>query len=48
MLDRSVPEGQTNVPIENATVASVRDARLALGKGDRTQAIVLIDVVLTR
>lgn len=48
MLDRSVPEGQTDVPIENATVASVRDARLALGKGNRTQAIVLIDVVLTR
>lgn len=48
MLDRSVPEGQTNVPIENVTVAEVRDARLALGRGDRTQAIALIDVVLAR
>ncbi len=48
MLDRSVPEGQTNVPIENLTVTEIRDARLALGQGDRSRAIGLIDVVIAR
>jgi len=48
MLDRSVPAGQTDIPIHNQTVTEIRDARLALGSGDRTKAISLIDAVLAR
>lgn len=48
MLGRSVLEGQTNIPIDNLIVTEIRDARLALGSGDQTRAIGLIDTVLTR
>lgn len=46
-LDRSVPQGQTNTPSDSPVVARIRDARLALGSGDRRQAIELIDRALT-
>ena len=48
LLDRSVPEGQTDIPLDNATIMDIRAARLAAGKGDRKQAITLIDVLLAR
>jgi hypothetical protein len=46
MLDRSVAQDQTNVPSSNQTVARIRDARHALGSGDRTSAIQFIDRAL--
>ena len=45
-LDRAVPLGMTNTPSNSPFVARIRDARLALGNGDRNQAIQLIDSVL--
>jgi hypothetical protein len=46
-LDRSVPQGQTNAPSNSLLVSRIRDARLALGGGDRTHAMQLIDLALS-
>lgn len=46
-LDRSVPQGQTNVPSDSQFVSRIRGARRALGRGDSTQAIQLIDLALS-
>ena len=46
-LDRWVPEGQTNAPSDSRLVSRIRDARHALGDGDRTHAIQLIDLALS-
>jgi hypothetical protein len=46
-LDRSVAQGQTNTPSDSQLVAKIRDARRALGSGDRPHAIQLIDLALT-
>ena len=45
-LDRSVPEGQTAVANNSQFVSHIRDARHALGRGDRQQAIQFIDLAL--
>jgi hypothetical protein len=45
-LDRSVAAGQTAAPSDNQLVARIRDARHALGGGDRARAIQLIDLAL--
>ncbi len=46
-LDRSVPQGLTNVPSDSRVVSEIRDARRALGNGDRAHAIQLIDLALS-
>jgi len=46
-LDRSVAQGQTNAPSDSQMVARIQDARRALGSGDSTQAIQLIDRALS-
>ncbi|HVC59395.1 MAG TPA: hypothetical protein VND19_03385 [Acetobacteraceae bacterium] len=46
-LDRSVPEGQTQAPSNSRLVARIRDARHALGTGDRARTIQLIDTALS-
>ena len=46
-LDRSVPQGQTNIPSDSPRVAQIRDARRALGSGDMAQALQLIDLALS-
>jgi len=46
-LDRSVGQGQTGTPSDSQLVSRIRDARHALGSGDRTHAIQLIDLVLS-
>jgi hypothetical protein len=46
-LDRSVVQGQTDTPSHSALVAEIRDARHALGNGDSTHAIQLIDLALS-
>jgi hypothetical protein len=46
-LDRSVVQGQTNAPSDSPLVARIRDARHALGGGDRAHAIQLIDLALS-
>jgi hypothetical protein len=46
-LDRSVPQGQTNAPSDSQLVSRIRDARQALGGGDRAHAIQLIDLALS-
>jgi hypothetical protein len=45
-LDRSVPQDQTNSPSDSPFIARIREARHALGSGDRAQAIRLIDGAL--
>jgi len=45
-LDRSVGQGQTKTPSDSALVGRIRDARHALGGGDRAHAIQLIDFAL--
>jgi hypothetical protein len=45
-LSRAVPHDQTNTPSDNPLVARIRDARLALGSGDKAHAIQLIDLAL--
>lgn len=45
-LDRAVPLGQTNTPSASTVVAQIRDARLALGHGDRSAALAIIDRAL--
>ena len=46
-LDRSVPEGQTSRPTNSLFVSRIEDARHALGRGDRGNAIKLIDLALS-
>jgi hypothetical protein len=45
-LDRSVAQDQTNTPSNNPVVEKIRDARRALGSGDRAHAIQFIDLAL--
>jgi hypothetical protein len=45
-LDRSVPMGTTDSPDPSGLIARIRDARHALGAGDRQQAIQIIDSAL--
>ena len=46
-LGRSVAQDQTSTPSDSPLVSRIRDARHALGSGDRTQAIQLIDLALS-
>jgi hypothetical protein len=46
-LDRSVQQGQTDTPSQSQLVSRIRDARHALGGGDSTHAIQLIDLALS-
>ena len=46
-LDRSVQQGQTDTPSHSQFVSRIRDARHALGGGDRTRAVQLIDLALS-
>lgn len=46
-LDRSVAQGQTNAPSDSPLVSRIRDARHALGAGDRRHAIQLIDLAMS-
>ncbi len=46
-LDRSVVQGQTSTPSGSQLVSRIRDARHALGSGDRRHAIQLIDLALS-
>jgi len=46
VLDRSVRQGETDTPSHSQLVSRIREARHALGAGDRTQAIQLIDLAL--
>jgi hypothetical protein len=46
-LDRSVAQGQTNAPSDSQLVSRIRDARHALGSGDRAHAIQFIDLALS-
>ncbi len=45
-LDRSVGQGQTNTPSGSPLVSRIREARHALGHGDRKHTIELIDLAL--
>jgi hypothetical protein len=47
VLDRSVAAGQTAAPSDSQLVSQIRDARRALGAGNRTRAIQLIDLALS-
>jgi hypothetical protein len=46
-LDRSVPQGQTDTASNRRLVSRIRDARHALGGGNSSQAIELIDLALS-
>jgi hypothetical protein len=46
-LDRSVQQGQTDTASQSQFVSRIRDARHALGGGDRTRAVQLIDLALS-
>ena len=46
-LDRSVVADQVSVPSDSGFIARIGDARRALGNGDRTQAIAMIDLALS-
>jgi len=46
-LDRSVPEGRTGQASDSRFVSRIEDARHALGRGDRANAIKLIDLALS-
>jgi hypothetical protein len=46
-LDRSVPEGQTGAASSSQLVSRIRDARHALGGGDKAHAIQCIDLALS-
>jgi len=46
-LDRSVVQGQTDIPSDSQLVSRIRDARHALGGGDNMRAIQLIDLALS-
>jgi len=45
-LDRSVVQGQESVPDNGQLVSRIRDARGALGSGDKAHAIQLVDLAL--
>ena len=45
-LDRSVPQGRTNVPSHSPLVARIGAARQALGAGDRSRALHRIDTAI--
>jgi hypothetical protein len=46
-LGRSVAQGETGTPSDSQLVSRIRDARHALGGGNRAQAIQLIDLALS-
>lgn len=46
-LDRSVVPGQANAPNSGPLVSRIRDARSAIGNGDNSHAIQLIDLALS-
>jgi hypothetical protein len=46
-LDRSVVQGQENAPNNSPLVSRIRDARSAIGNGNNTHAIQLIDLALS-
>ena len=46
-LDRVVPDGQGSRPSNSQFVSRIEDARHALGRGDRGEAIKLIDSALS-
>jgi hypothetical protein len=46
-LDRSVAQGQTDVPSHSELISRISDARHALGSGDRAHVIQLIDSALS-
>jgi hypothetical protein len=46
-LDRAVAPGQTNAPSDSQLVVRIRDARHALGSGDRAHAIQFIDLAMS-
>jgi hypothetical protein len=43
LLDRSVPQGQTNTPDQNPAVTQISQALQALASGDRAQTMQLIE-----
>ncbi len=45
-LDRSVAPSQAGIPAQGRLAGLIRDARMALGAGDRARAISLIDQAL--
>jgi hypothetical protein len=45
-LDHWVPAGQTDTPSSSQLVANIRDARRAVGDGNREHALQLIDLAL--
>ncbi len=46
-LDRSVPQGQTGMASDSQLVSRIRDARHALGGGDKARAMQCIDLALS-
>jgi hypothetical protein len=46
-LDRSVMAGETSIPSDSQFISRIRDARRAVGRGDRGQAIQFIDLALS-
>jgi len=46
-LDRPLLDDEANVPSNSQFVSRIRDARHALGRGDRGRAIQLIDLALS-
>ncbi len=46
-LDRSVAAGQTTAPSDSHLISQIRDARHALGNGNRARAIQCIDLALS-
>jgi hypothetical protein len=46
-LDRSVVQGQTSTPSDNQLVSRIQDARHALGQGNKSHTIQLIDLALS-
>lgn len=46
-LDRSVASGETDRPSDGKLVGTIRDARHAVGDGDRQNAMHLIDLALS-
>ena len=47
ILDRSVPQSQTDFSSDDKRVQQIAEARHALGTGDRARALQIIDAVLT-
>lgn len=46
-LDRAVPVGQTDVPDSAGLISAIRDARAALGAGDRQRALQIMNSALS-